>query len=74
MNILILGSGGREHTFAWKIAQSPLCDNLFVAPGNAGTAQVATNLPIGYNDFELIAKAVREHSIKLLIVGPKNRS
>lgn len=71
MNILILGSGGREHTFAWKIAQSPLCDNLFVAPGNAGTAQVATNLPIGYTDFGLIADAVRKHSIDLLIVGPE---
>ncbi|HAI19672.1 MAG TPA: phosphoribosylamine--glycine ligase, partial [Xanthomarina gelatinilytica] len=44
MNILILGSGGREHTFAWKIAQSPLCNTLFVAPGNSGTAQIAKNL------------------------------
>lgn len=71
MNILILGSGGREHAFAWKIAQSPLCDTLFVAPGNAGTAQVATNLPIGYNDFPAIAEAVRTKKIDLLIVGPE---
>jgi phosphoribosylamine--glycine ligase len=71
MNILILGSGGREHAFAWKIAQSPLCDGLYVAPGNAGTAQVATNLPISYNDFEGVAKAVLEHNVELVIVGPE---
>jgi phosphoribosylamine--glycine ligase len=71
MNILILGSGGREHAFAWKISQSPLCDNLFVAPGNAGTAELATNLPISYNDFESVAKAVRANDIDLLLVGPE---
>ncbi|GAB3952381.1 phosphoribosylamine--glycine ligase [Spirosoma harenae] len=71
MNILILGSGGREHAFAWKLAQSPLCDKLFVAPGNAGTAQVATNLPVKYNDFPAVAKAVRDEKIDLLIVGPE---
>ena len=71
MNILILGSGGREHAFAWKIAQSPHCDELYVAPGNAGTAQVATNLPIGFNDFEGIAKAIVDLKIKLVIVGPE---
>jgi len=71
MNILILGSGGREHAFAWKLSQSPLCSALFVAPGNAGTAQVATNLPIKFTDFPAIAKAVREHNIKLVIVGPE---
>ncbi|MFT4032798.1 MAG: phosphoribosylamine--glycine ligase [Siphonobacter sp.] len=71
MNILIVGSGGREHAFAWKIAQSPLCQNLYVAPGNAGTAQLATNLPIGVNDFESIATAVLEHHISLVIVGPE---
>jgi phosphoribosylamine---glycine ligase len=71
MNTLILGSGGREHAFAWRIVQSPLCDKLFVAPGNAGTAQVATNLPIGYNDFEKIAEAVLTHEIELVIVGPE---
>ncbi|QIP11298.1 phosphoribosylamine--glycine ligase [Spirosoma aureum] len=71
MNILILGSGGREHAFAWKLAQSPLSDKLFVAPGNAGTAQVATNLSISYNDFPAIAEAVRTNAIDLLIVGPE---
>ncbi|MFD2572520.1 phosphoribosylamine--glycine ligase [Spirosoma soli] len=71
MNILILGSGGREHAFAWKLSQSPLCDKLFVAPGNAGTAQVATNLPIGYNDFDAVSAAIREQKIDLLIVGPE---
>ncbi|WP_080237300.1 phosphoribosylamine--glycine ligase [Spirosoma rigui] len=71
MNILILGSGGREHAFAWKLTQSPLCDTLFVAPGNAGTAQVATNLPFGYSDFPAVADAVRTHHIDLLIVGPE---
>lgn len=71
MNILILGSGGREHAFAWKIAQSPLCDNLFVAPGNAGTAEIATNLSVSYNDFDGIAKAVLENNIELVIVGPE---
>ncbi|MCE7067656.1 phosphoribosylamine--glycine ligase [Dyadobacter sp. CY326] len=71
MNILILGSGGREHAFAWKIAQSPLCDTLFVAPGNAGTAGVATNLSISYNDFDAIAGAVLANNIELVIVGPE---
>lgn len=71
MNVLILGSGGREHAFAWKIAQSPLCDSLFVAPGNAGTATVATNIPISYNDFDSVAAAVLENSIELVIVGPE---
>ncbi|MCP1381349.1 phosphoribosylamine--glycine ligase [Runella salmonicolor] len=71
MNILILGSGGREHAFAWKIAQSPHCDELYVAPGNAGTAQVATNLPFSYNDFEATAKAIVDLKIKLVIVGPE---
>ena len=71
MNILILGSGGREHAFAWKISQSPHCDELYVAPGNAGTAQVATNLPISFNDFEAVAKAIVDLKIKLVIVGPE---
>jgi phosphoribosylamine--glycine ligase len=71
MNILILGSGGREHAFAWKIAQSPLCDGLYIAPGNAGTALVGTNLPISYNDFAAVGKAVLENDIELVIVGPE---
>lgn len=71
MNILILGSGGREHAFAWKIAQSPLCDDLFVAPGNAGTSRIARNLPFSVNDFEAIANAITEHKIDLVLVGPE---
>ena len=58
MTILILGSGGREHTFAWKIAQSPLCKTLYVAPGNSGTAQIAQNIHIGVTDFPAIKALV----------------
>ena len=71
MNILILGSGGREHAFAWKLAQSQLCDSLYIAPGNAGTASVGTNIPISYNDFEAVGKAVLENDVDLIIVGPE---
>lgn len=71
MNILIIGSGGREHTFTWKISQSKLTNKLFVAPGNAGTAQIATNLPLAVTDFEGIAKAVVENQIELVIIGPE---
>jgi phosphoribosylamine--glycine ligase len=72
MNILILGSGGREHTFAWKIAQSPTCKHLFVAPGNSGTAQVATNVNIGVNDFEAIKTLVLDKQIGMVVVGPED--
>ena len=72
MNILIIGAGGREHTFAWKIAQSPKCNQLFVAPGNAGTAAIATNLPLAVNDFEGIKTAVIAQAIELVIVGPED--
>ena len=72
MNILIIGAGGREHTFAWKFAQSPKCNRLFVAPGNAGTAQIATNLAIGVNDFQGIKTAVVENDIELVVVGPED--
>lgn len=71
MNILIIGSGGREHAFAWKLVQSPLCDDLFVAPGNAGTAKIATNLPISVNDFEAIEQAIAQHRIDLVLIGPE---
>lgn len=71
MNILLLGSGGREHAFAWKLTQSPLCDTLLIAPGNAGTAQVATNVPVSATDFPAIADLIRTRSIDLLIVGPE---
>ncbi len=72
MNILILGSGGREHTLAWKIKQSPKLGQLFVAPGNAGTAEIAKNIPIGVNNFEAIKKSVLEESIDMVIVGPED--
>lgn len=72
MNILILGSGGREHTFAWKIAQSPLCNSLYVAPGNSGTSQIANNLDIKVTDFQAIKKAVLEHQITMVVVGPED--
>ena len=71
MNVLIVGSGGREHALAWKIKQSPLCNDLYVAPGNAGTAQLAKNLPIGVSDFEALAQVCIEQKIDLLLVGPE---
>jgi phosphoribosylamine--glycine ligase len=71
MNILILGSGGRESTFAWKIAQSNLCDNLFIAPGNAGTSQYGKNINIKATDFDAIKKLVLEQRINLVLVGPE---
>ncbi|HZJ20441.1 MAG TPA: phosphoribosylamine--glycine ligase [Pricia sp.] len=72
MNILILGAGGREHALAWKLKQSPQLARLFVAPGNAGTAKIATNIPIGVNDFDAIKKSVLEKSIDMVIVGPED--
>lgn len=72
MNILILGSGGREHALAWKLHQSPKCENLYVAPGNAGTSAIANNIPIGVNNFELVGKAVLANSIDLVVVGPED--
>ena len=71
MNVLILGSGGREHAFAWKISQSPVLKNLYIAPGNPGTSSLGTNLPISVNDFEAIAQAIRSHEIGLVLVGPE---
>ncbi|MBT8304500.1 MAG: phosphoribosylamine--glycine ligase, partial [Bacteroidia bacterium] len=72
MNILVLGSGGREHTFAWKLAQSDKCKNLYVAPGNSGTAEIAKNLDVSVNDFEAIKKAVLNNDISLVVVGPED--
>lgn len=72
MKILILGAGGREHTLAWKLAQSSEIDALYAAPGNAGTASIATNIPIGVNDFEAIKQAVIAHAISMVIVGPED--
>lgn len=71
MNILIIGNGGREHAFAWKISQSNRCDKLFVAPGNAGTAAHATNVPIAVDNFEALGKFCSEQAIDLMVVGPE---
>ena len=72
MNILILGSGGREHTFAHQIAKSEMCNNLYVAPGNAGTEAIATNLPINVTDFKAIEETVLENKIAMVVVGPED--
>jgi phosphoribosylamine---glycine ligase len=71
MNILILGSGGREHVLTWKLSQSKKINRIFIGPGNAGTAGMGTNLPLNPEDFEAIKKAVRENDIKMVIVGPE---
>lgn len=71
MRILLLGSGGREHALAWKISQSPLCEALYIAPGNAGTAGCGTNLAIPLSDFEGIKKACQQQAIDLVLVGPE---
>ena len=72
MNILVLGSGGREHAFAWKISQSPLCKNLFVAPGNSGTASIAKNIDINVTDFHAIKTMVISNQINMVVVGPED--
>lgn len=72
MNILILGSGGREHTFAYKISESFRCNKLFVAPGNAGTSEIATNISIAVTDFKAIKESVIKHQITMVIVGPED--
>lgn len=71
MNILLLGSGGREHAIAWKIAQSPKTDKLFIAPGNAGTAQVGENVDIKADDFAAIGEFVLTNDVKMVVVGPE---
>ena len=72
MNILILGSGGREHTLAWKLKQSPKLNQLFVAPGNAGTDAIAKNVAIGVNDFEKIGEFALTEQIHMVVVGPED--
>mgnify|MGYP003852277991 CR=1 FL=1 len=72
MNALILGSGGREHALAWKIAQSNMVDRVFIAPGNAGTEGVGQNLEISPNDFEAVKKVCLNQSIDLVVVGPED--
>ena len=71
MNVLILGSGGREHAFAYKIKESRLCKNLYVAPGNSGTSDIAFSLEIQVNQFKLIVQAIKNLNISIVIVGPE---
>ena len=72
MNILLLGSGGREHALAWKIAQSEKCDKLFIAPGNAGTANCGENVSIKADDFEALKAFAIENDVKMIVVGPED--
>ncbi len=71
MKVLIIGNGGREHAFAWKIKQSEKCDELFIAPGNAGTALCGQNVAIAVDDFEKLGEFCLEHQIDLVVVGPE---
>ena len=71
MNILVIGSGGREHALGWKIKQSKKTKNLYFAPGNAGTSELGTNIEIGVSDFLGLKKAVLENQINLVLVGPE---
>ena len=72
MNILILGSGGREHALAWKIDQSPLCSKLYIAPGNAGTQLCGTNVNLNISDFDAVARFVAENKVQMVVVGPED--
>lgn len=72
MNVLVIGSGGREHAISWKLSQSPKLKNLYIAPGNAGTAQVGTNVAINATDFEAIKTLIIEKHIELVVVGPED--
>ncbi len=72
MRVLVVGSGAREHALVWKLAQSPRVESLFVAPGNAGTAALATNLPVAASDIDGLVDAAREHRIDLTVVGPED--
>ena len=72
MNVLILGSGGREHALAWKISQSSSCNKLFIAPGNAGTSKVGKNVNVNVTDFYSIKKLVLDEKIEMVIVGPED--
>ena len=71
MNILLLGSGGRENALAWKIAQSPRVENLYIAPGNAGTSRVGTNVALSATDFPALKEFALAHAIDMVVVGPE---
>ncbi|HWV20264.1 MAG TPA: phosphoribosylamine--glycine ligase, partial [Devosia sp.] len=70
MRVLVIGSGGREHALAWKIAQSPKLTKLFIAPGNGGTAEVAENLPVDITDHDAVIALCHQHAIDFVVVGP----
>ena len=72
MNVLILGSGGREHALSWKIARSPLLKKLFIAPGNSGTSELGTNVDMNPGDFASIVEFIRDFAIDLIVVGPED--
>ena len=72
MKILLLGSGGREHALAWKIAQSDKCEKLYIAPGNAGTSNCGINIPMKADDFEVIKQFVVAEEIDMVVVGPED--
>ena len=72
MNVLVIGSGGREHAISWKLAQSERVNQVYIAPGNAGTSEVGINLNIGVNDFDLIKQEVLNHKIEMVVVGPED--
>lgn len=72
MKILLLGSGGREHALAWKIAQSEKVEKLYIAPGNAGTANVGENVPIKADDFEALKTFASTNAIDMVVVGPED--
>ena len=72
MNILLLGSGGREHAFAWKLTQSSLCETLFIAPGNAGTSHHGKNVPLNPNDFEEVSAFCLSNKVDMVVVGPED--
>jgi phosphoribosylamine--glycine ligase len=71
MNVLLLGSGGREHALAWKIKQSPLLTHLFIGPGNAGTSALGTNIDLNPENFEEVATCVANNDIEMIVVGPE---
>ena len=74
MKLLLLGSGGREHALAWKIAQSPKIEKLYIAPGNAGTSEVGENVAIKADDFAAIKEFVVKNDINMVVVGPEDRT
>ena len=72
MKLLLIGAGGREHALAWKMAQSPQCDKLYIAPGNAGTKNCGENVPISVNDFEKLKAFCVDNQIDMVVVGPED--